>query len=111
MRAFQQHWHLLEACLPTLVQNVFCGADPPSVIYPLMEMQAGEKFTCGGMDLWRDKVSTVFTFLEGQTELTQIFAQTVGIVGRVTLFARYGKKFFPGFSTALTCTANFHNSC
>ena len=78
---------LAKSLLPTLFQNVFCGADPPFGIYPLMGMQCGEKFTCGGMDLWGDKVSTVFTFLEGQTELTQIFAQTVGIVGRVTLFA------------------------
>ena len=87
MRAFQQHWHLLKACCQLLFRMSFVVRIPLSVFYPLMEMQAGENFTCGGMDLWGDKVSTVFTFLEGQTELTQIFAQSVGIVGRVTLFA------------------------
>jgi len=39
--------------------------------------------------------------LKGQTEFFQIFAQPVGIIGRVALFSGNRKEFFPRFGTAL----------
>ena len=39
--------------------------------------------------------------LKGQTEFFQIFAQPVGIIGRVALFSGKRKEFFPRFGTAL----------